>query len=159
MTDPEKIPDKPCFTERMLLQLARDARGAAYAPYSGFTVGAACTAESGVSYFGCNVENASYPAGICAERVAVAVAIAHGERKIKSIAIAGGPSGSAPDGSIRPCGMCLQFLSEFMDPDGTILIADGTDREIRLTLKELIPHAFKLKPEPRPAAAGSGHNQ
>jgi cytidine deaminase len=134
-----------CFSDRMLLQLARDLRNVAYAPYSCFTVGAACRAESGVTYFGCNVENSSYPVGICAERAAVAAAIAHGEKRITTIALAGGPSGQPPSGNIRPCGMCLQFLSEFMDPEGIIIIADGVDSSTQFTLKALLPEAFRLE--------------
>jgi len=144
MSDKENTSDRPCFTDRMLIQLARDSRHAAYAPYSHYTVGAACIAESGVAYFGCNIENASYPVGLCAERAAVAAAIAHGEKKIISVAIAGGPASEPPDRSIRPCGMCLQFLSEFMEPDSPVYIADGNDHEIRLTMKELFPYAFSL---------------
>jgi cytidine deaminase len=129
----------------MLVELARDARKAAYAQYSGFTVGAACKAESGIAYFGCNVENSSYPVGICAERAAVAGAIAHGEKGIVALAIAGGVKDSRPDGEISPCGMCLQFLSEFMAPSGRILIADGDEGWVETTLGELLPHAFNLK--------------
>jgi cytidine deaminase len=133
-----------CFTDRMLLELARDLRKASYAPYSCFTVGAACRAESGTVYFGCNVENASYPVGICAERAAVSAAIAHGENKINVIAIAGGSKDQKSDGSIYPCGMCLQFLAEFMPSDGRILVADGDSLHIEYSLSELLPKAFNL---------------
>ncbi len=132
------------FTDKMLLELARDTRRVAYAPYSGFTVGAACIGRSGVTYFGCNVENASYPIGMCAERAAVAAAVAHGESKISVLAVAGGPRDADPQGDVRPCGMCLQFMSEFMQPEGRILIADGPDRMIELTLGQLLPEAFDL---------------
>lgn len=137
--------DDSGFTETMLVQLARDVRKAAYAPYSKFTVGAACRCESGVAYFGCNVENASYPVGLCAERAAVAAAIAHGEKKITALSVAGGPGDSDPDGNLRPCGMCLQFMSEFMDSDAKIIIADGSEGSIEMVLEDLIPKAFKLK--------------
>jgi len=144
MTGQKMDNNHSCFTDKMLLELAHDLRKVAYAPYSSFTVGAACRAESGTSYFGCNVENASYPVGICAERVAVAAAVAHGERKITTLTLAGGPSENPPDGNIRPCGMCLQFLSEFMSPEGKIIIADGNDGFTEFTLKELLPQAFEL---------------
>ena len=135
----------PCFTDAMLLELARDLRKNAHAPCSGFTVGAACRAESGVTYFGCNVENSSLPVGICAERVAVAMAISHGEKKITVLALAGGLRDKNPDGGIRPCGMCLQFLSDFMEPGGRILVADGIDSYGEFTLSELLPQAFRFK--------------
>jgi len=147
MTENFQKPDnneKACFNDNMLLQLARDLRKAGYAPYSCYTVGAACRASSGTTYFGCNIENASYPVGICAERVAAAAAIAHGERKIEMIAIAGGKSGEEPDGDLRPCGMCAQFLAEFMDMDGQILIADGQTGCNSLRLSDILPQAFTL---------------
>jgi len=145
MSEPGTNQEAGDFTDRMLVELARDARKAAYPPYSGFTVGAACKAESGITYFGCNVENSSYPVGICAERAAVAGAIAHGEKGIVTLAIAGGGKDSRPDGEIRPCGMCLQFLSEFMAPSGRILIADDVEGWVETTLGELLPHAFNMK--------------
>lgn len=134
------------FTDKMVLELARDQRGNAHAPYSKFTVGAACVGGSGVAYPGCNVENCSYPVGICAERAAMAAAVAHGETKVTVLALAGGNRDEEPDGSVRPCGMCLQFLSEFMESDGRILIADGKDKHVEYTLGELLPGPFE-KPD------------
>ncbi len=145
MTDSARTDDTTGFTDKMLLELARDTRKVAYSPYSNFTVGAACRARSGTAYFGCNVENSSYPVGICAERAAAACAIAHGEEEIDTIAIAGGNRDDQPSGDLRPCGMCLQFLSEIMDPDGRILIADGIDGSVEFTLGDLLPHAFVMK--------------
>ena len=107
MTDERETDNTPCFTDDMLLGIARDMRRHSHAPYSRFTVGAACRAESGVTYFGCNVENSSYPVGICAERVAVAAAIAHGEKRITVLALAGGMDGTPSDGAITPCGLSL----------------------------------------------------
>lgn len=142
----ERIPENSVeFNERMLLQLARDKRVSAHAKYSGFTVGAAVRAGSGKVYFGCNVENSSYPVGVCAERVAVATAIAHGEMKIEILALAGGRKNEPPDGEVRPCGMCLQFMSEFMKKDSKIYIADGESGYNEYALSELLPHAFTLK--------------
>ena len=132
------------FTDKMLLELARDMRERAHAPYSNYTVGAACLAGSGIAYFGCNIENASYPVGICAERIAVASAIAHGESKITALALAAGPRNSPALPDARPCGMCLQFMSEFMDPDARILISDGDAGFIEFTMANLLPQAFKL---------------
>ncbi len=145
MTKTEKPEASPCFSDKMLVALARDQRNASWAPYSNFTVGAACRGESGTAYFGCNVENASYPVGVCAERACAAAAIAHGEKRITTLAVAGANRDKAPDGKLRPCGMCLQFLSEFMDRDGKILIADGSDGCVELTLGELLPQGFKLE--------------
>jgi cytidine deaminase len=149
MTDQPQEETGVRFNDRMLVQLARDQRERSYAKYSDFTVGASVVGESGKAYFGCNIENASYPVGICAERTAVATAIAHGERKITSLALAGGKRDELPDSKIRPCGMCLQFLSEFMDPDASILIADGDSGFESFTLSELFPHAFNLKANER----------
>ena len=143
MTENEKIPDIS-FNEKMLVQLARDKRAVAYAPYSGFTVGASVRAGSGKAYAGCNVENSSYPVGICAERTAIACAIAHGDTKIEILAIAGGYKDVSPDGGILPCGMCLQFMSEFMSLDARILIADGESGYTGFALSDLLPHAFTL---------------
>lgn len=136
--------NEPTFTDKMLLQLPRDSRDRAYAPYSGYTVGAACLGGSGIAYFGCNIENASYPVGICAERAAAASAIAHGETKIVSLALAAGPKDSPPLADARPCGMCLQFISEFMNSNARILISDGDNGFIEFTLENMLPQAFKL---------------
>jgi cytidine deaminase len=136
--------DTPGFTDRMLLEMAKDARSNAYAPYSGFEVGAACLGGSGKAYFGCNVENASYPVGLCAERAALASAVAHGEKKVSILALAAGPKGSPALATARPCGMCLQFMTELMSSDARIIIADGDDRQVELTLKDLLPQAFGL---------------
>ncbi len=117
---------------------AEAARGAAYAPYSHFQVGAALLCEDGTIIPGCNVENASYGATICAERNAVAAAVARGHRRFTAIAIAG-PPGIA----LGPCGMCRQVLSEFA-PGGALRVltraADGSPRST--TIAALLPDAF-----------------
>jgi cytidine deaminase len=121
-----------------LLALAEAARAAAYAPYSRFQVGAALLCADGTVIPGCNVENASYGATICAERSAVSGAIASGRSRFLAIAIAG-PPGVA----LMPCGMCRQVLSEF-SPDGALRVlgraADGTPHAT--TLGALLPRAF-----------------
>ena len=115
----------------------------AYAPYSRFQVGAAVLAESVKMYGGANVENASYPAGICAERNAIAHAVASGERRLAAIAICGGNEGSIT-GYCAPCGICRQFLSEFCGEDTPIYIGvSDTDYEEH-TLGKLLPLAFHL---------------
>ena len=114
----------------------------AYAPYSRFQVGAAVLAESGKCYGGANVENASYPAGICAERNAIAQAVASGERKLTAIAICGGKDGVIAD-YCPPCGICRQVMREFADPAAfkVVLVRTADDVKV-LTLDELLPMSF-----------------
>jgi cytidine deaminase len=100
----------PKPAEMALLERAEAAAGAAYAPYSRFRVGAVVVAGAGREYAGVNVENASYPVGQCAERVALGAAATAGERSLTAVAVA------SPDGDALPCGACLQALSEFGDP-------------------------------------------
>ncbi len=101
--------------KQLLLNTAQEARKRAYAPYSHFMVGAALMGESGKVYTGCNVENASYPAGLCAERSAVAQGISQGEQRFAAIAITGGGKGQeSPLGPAYPCGICRQVLLEFL---------------------------------------------
>jgi cytidine deaminase len=118
-----------------IISEALDARKKAYAPYSGYAVGAALLTASGNIYSGVNVENAAYPTSICAERAAVFNAVASGERSIRAIAVASANGGA-------PCGACRQVLSEFgletlvlvVDEEGAILIEK--------TVAELLPDAF-----------------
>ena len=130
------------MTDRELVNAAIEATKRAYAPYSGFFVGAALLADSGKVYIGCNIENSSFSVTNCAERTALFTAVADGERKFKAIAIAGGKNGeiAAP---CPPCGVCRQALSEFCDKDLKVLIArpDGYDE---YTLGELLPKSFEL---------------
>jgi cytidine deaminase len=120
---------------RNLIQVAIEARQRAYAPYSRYSVGAAILASSGVVYSGTNVENAVYPTGTCAERVAVFYAVSQGERKFEAIAVVTSNGGS-------PCGACRQVLSEF-GLDIIVLIADSQGRLIEETsVGELLPGAF-----------------
>ncbi len=124
-------------TRRALLRLAAQARENAYAPYSGFSVGAALLAEDGAMFSGCNVENASYGLTICAERAAIVRAAAEGKRRFRAIAIV-----SAGNPPAAPCGACRQALAEFAE-DMEILLGgpDGAERE-RLSLAELLPRRF-----------------
>jgi cytidine deaminase len=119
-------------TAAELLAAARSARARAYAPYSGYSVGAALLCESGDVVCGVNVENASYPVSMCAERSALFSAVAQGHRVFLAIAIAG-PDGSA----ISPCGACRQALSEF----GAELRIVRAGRA-ETTLAALLPDAF-----------------
>ena len=112
-----------------------------YAPYSGFRVGAAVETEDGSVYTGCNIENASYPAGICAERTAMAKAISEGHRKFRKIVVAAcNEEGEQP---AAPCGICRQFIFEFGDD---IEISFGPDREHlqSKTIADLLPDGFRL---------------
>ena len=108
-----------------MLQRARAARRQAYAPYSGFAVGACVRSAGGNLYAGCNVENAAYPEGLCAEAAAIAAMVGAGEREIAAIAIVGGPAGGA-EVRCAPCGGCRQKLHEFVGP------AAGADIDVYL---------------------------
>jgi cytidine deaminase len=118
----------------VLAQAARDARERAYAPYSGYKVGAALLGKTGTIYTGCNVENAAYPSTICAERVAVAKAISEGERDFVAIAIATSNAGS-------PCGTCRQVMFEFA-PEMAVLLVDDKHIAAEHTLNDLLPFGF-----------------
>ena len=116
------------MTDQKLIALALAAREHAYAPYSRFSVGAALLCSDGTVFTGCNVENASYPCGICAERTAAAKAISEGHRDFAALAIAG-----SAETLCTPCGICRQFLYEFA-PQLRLLCANsaGEFREYRL---------------------------
>ena len=125
-----------------LIQAALDAQKNSYAPYSKFNVGAAVLCASGKIYTGTNVENASYPAGLCAERTAIFHAIASGERQICAIAIVGGLNFTASD-YCAPCGMCRQVMREFAVPkDLLIIVAKSPNDYVEKTLEELLPMSF-----------------
>ncbi len=119
-----------------LLARAAEARSHAYAPYSGFPVGAAVLCASGTIYAGCNVENAAYPSGVCAERAAVAAAIAAGERDIVSVAVIAGSERPVP-----PCGQCRQVLAE-LAPGARVLLANLDGARLETTPEALLPGAF-----------------
>ncbi|GAC1353459.1 MAG: cytidine deaminase [Herpetosiphon sp.] len=121
----------------LLLDRARLAWGRAYAPYSHFPVGAALLASSGTIYLGCNVENAAYPACICAERTALVSAIVAGERTFEALAIIADSPRPVP-----PCGTCRQTLSEFA-PDLIMVLANLEGVTLHTTLAALLPGAFQ----------------
>jgi cytidine deaminase len=121
--------------KQTLIQTAREARQWAYAPYSKYRVGAAVLTSSGRIYDGVNVENAAYPTGICAERVAVFKAVSEGERRFEAVAVVTSNGG-------MPCGSCRQVLAEF-GLETKVLIADAQGNLIKETgLAELLPGAF-----------------
>jgi cytidine deaminase len=123
-------------TVTMLRERAFAAMDRAYAPYSNFKVGAAILSTDGSVTEGCNVENAAYPAGICAERTALSYAITRGHRTFDAILIATEAEEPTP-----PCGMCRQVLEEF-SPKMLVISVTRDGREGRWTLEELLPKAF-----------------
>lgn len=125
------------MTETELLDEARHAMLNAYAPYSNFCVGAALLADDGTVYTGCNIENASYGAAICAERVAIAGCISDKKRHIRRIAIC-----STSGDETFPCGICRQVMSEFMDEDSQIILETKDGGFHVYTLEELLPYSF-----------------
>ncbi len=127
--------------QKKMIEKAQAARSHAYAPYSGYSVGAAVLAASGEIYGGCNVENASYGLTICAERNAIFSAVAAGERKLSAIAIIGPEDGELP----YPCGACRQVMTEFAeDPGMPVIVARSEDSFEVYRLEELLPHSFQL---------------
>lgn len=131
-----------------LVRAALKARERAYAPYSGYRVGAAALGEDGTVYEGCNVENVSYPACLCAERVAIGTMVAAGCRRFDALAVATKDGGT-------PCGVCLQVLAEFADDrDPRIVCASESGRPVVYVLSDLLPHAFASKEVGRPAEEG-----
>ena len=127
---------KPKAVPAALARAAAGARRRAYAPYSRFQVGAAVLA-GGQIHPGCNVENASYGLTVCAERAAVAGAVAAGARRLEAVAVASGTVPPTP-----PCGMCLQTLAEFAGPELPVLLVGARGAREETTLGELLPKAF-----------------
>ena len=130
------------MTPEKLVELAIEAMGKAYAPYSGFKVGAALLCADGSVYQGCNIENASFSPTICAERTAIFKAVYDGRRDFKAIAVCGGKDGII-EGPFPPCGVCRQVMREFCRDDFIIYLVDQEGYEA-VTLKELLPHSFSL---------------
>ena len=127
-----------------LVEKAIEARNMAYAPYSGFKVGAALLDASGGIHLGCNIENAAYSPTNCAERTAFFKAVSEGERDFAAIAVAGGPRDAREDELVNafPCGVCRQVMKEFCGDD-FIIVSAKSPRDYRiLTLKEILPEAF-----------------
>ncbi len=132
------------MADEELLAQAREARAIAYAPYSGYRVGAAVRGANGEIWAGCNVENGSYPAGICAERVALVKMVSAGQRAFTSLAVV------TEDGGM-PCGICLQTMLEFAPTPSavTIILANSSEVVGHWTLAELLPHGFRLEQKGR----------
>jgi cytidine deaminase len=132
-------PDDPACAER-LIAAARAVRRHAYAPYSGFAVGAALLDEHGCVHVGCNVENAAYPQGLCAEAAAIGALVAGGGRRIMAAAVV---AVSTRDGvPVMPCGGCRQRLRELAAPDLRIRLADEHQVLGERRLGDLLPEGF-----------------
>lgn len=130
---------------RELIEQAIIARKSAYAPYSGFYVGAALLCKDGTVFSGCNVENASYPAGNCAERTAIFKAVSEGYKEFAAIAIVGGKETEQETVSdyVTPCGICRQVMREFCNPENfQIIIAKSVENYKSFSLNELLPESF-----------------
>lgn len=127
---------------RQLIRVAAQMRYQSYTPYSNYKVGAALLAADGTVFGGCNIENASYGATVCAERTAVFKAVSEGIRSFDAIAIMGGKD--LEKGEIAPpCGICRQVLREFADPKEFLVIMAASEEDYRIrTLEELLPESF-----------------
>ncbi|MEC7305365.1 MAG: cytidine deaminase [Pseudomonadota bacterium] len=125
-------------TDEDLIKAAIAAMGRAYAPYSGFPVGAAILDEDGAIHAGANIENAAYPVGNCAEASAIAAMIMAGRKRITKIAVAGG------DGELlcTPCGACRQRIREFAAAETPVLVCGPEGLQQSFTLAELLPASF-----------------
>lgn len=121
-----------------LVAIAKEAMAMAYAPYSNFKVGAALLCKDGTVYSGCNIENASYGATICAERTAIAKAVSEGKRMFEAIAIVCSNNTEA-----TPCGICRQVMAEFFQND-TRIVLENNSEIIEYTFDEVMPFVFKL---------------
>lgn len=121
-----------------LIKMAIESLNKAYAPYSGFKVGAVVVTSSGKIFTGCNIENSSYGLTICAERVAIFSAIAAGERQIEKLVVVA----DTPE-PVSPCGACRQVMSEFGDFE--VILANLVGKYNTTRVSELLPYAFKLK--------------
>lgn len=132
------------WNREILIQKAIEAKKMAYAPYSQFHVGAALLGKSGKIYTGCNVENSSYPAGICGERTAISKAVSEGETEFQAIAIAGSLKDQDAEQYCMPCGICRQVMAEFCKEDFIILAVKNETDYKEMTLGELLPESFHL---------------
>ncbi len=129
------------ISDEDLINAAKDARDNAYCHYSGFAVGAAIIDDNGHLYVGCNVENAAYPLGNCAEAAAIAAMVLEGGKRIDRIAVVGGSSEPSP---CTPCGGCRQSIQEFADENTIIIAMDDSKEWQRYSIAELLPAGFHL---------------
>ena len=123
------------MNDKELITAAFNAMEKAYAPYSGYKVGAALLCKNGKLFTGCNIENASYTPTVCAERTAFFKAVSEGEREFEKIAVVGGKDGNVTD-TFMPCGVCRQVMTEFCKADFTVLVAKSADEYCSFTLEQ-----------------------
>jgi cytidine deaminase len=128
--------------DAVLIEAAKAVRAHAHAPYSHYRVGCAVLDEHGRIHSGCNVENAAYPLGICAETSAIAAMVAAGGKRIVAIAAVGG---RADPEACTPCGGCRQRIAEFADTATRIILLDARGQPRRYTIDELLPASFRLR--------------
>ena len=126
-----------------LIELAKVAMENAYAPYSGYKVGAALLCKDGTVYTGCNIENAAFSPTVCAERTAVFKAVSEGRREFSALAVCGGKDGNIT-GFFPPCGVCRQVLREFCADDFPVYLAGAQGQYKTYTLSQLLPESFSL---------------
>lgn len=127
------------MTDKELFKIAKDMTKMSYAPFSKFCVGAALLGKDGKVYTGCNVENSSLGATICAERTAFCKAISEGCHEFERIMI------TSSGGEAWPCGICRQFMKEFCDNDFIVMTAADEDHIRRYTMDEILPEGFRVK--------------
>jgi cytidine deaminase len=128
------------MTDLELIKTAIEARKRAYAPYSGFSVGAALLTADGRVFTGCNIENAAFTPTNCAERTAFFKAVSEGVRAFEAIAVVGG-KGEEPSEFCAPCGVCRQVMAEFCSPDFRVILGNENNQTV-YTLSELLPASF-----------------
>ena len=129
------------MNKETLMEKAKEAMTHAYAPYSGFQVGAALLCRDGSVYCGCNIENAAYGPTNCAERTAFFSAVYDGHRGFTAIAVCGGKNGVITD-FCPPCGVCRQVMREFCTDDFLICLTNGKGEMRSYTLSQLLPQSF-----------------
>lgn len=127
-----------------LISLAMEAMGRAYAPYSGYRVGAALLCDDGTVYQGCNVENAAYTPTVCAERTAFFQAVCHGKRRFAAMAVVGGKDGVITS-FFPPCGVCRQVMREFCADDFRLYLGGPGGAWESYTLAQLLPVSFSAR--------------
>jgi cytidine deaminase len=128
--------------DNVLIEAAKAVRARAHAPYSNYYVGSAVLDEQGRIHSGCNVENAAYPLGNCAETSAIAAMVAAGGKRIVAIAAVGGRQSLE---ACTPCGGCRQRIAEFADAATRIILLDEAGRARSYTLEQLLPATFRLR--------------
>ena len=132
------------MTPEDLITKAKEAMLHAYAPYSGYKVGAALLCGDGTVYCGCNIENASFTPTVCAERSAIFKAVYDGQREFAAIAVCGGKDGEIT-GAFPPCGVCRQVMREFCGDDFAVYMVTGPESYETCTLSQLLPYSFSLE--------------